>query len=176
MTRFVTRKKFAAAAGVSALALGGLVAYAAWTTSGSGTGTVSARTASALIVGDGHSSTTLYPTGKGDLVVTLQNTNAYNVNVTSIAQGALVAGSASPVAVSDNTSGACNTASVTFTPPAVNFVIAANSTTTLTLHNAVSMDASANDGCQGATFTVPVIANGASTGSTPSATAVSFGS
>jgi len=173
MTRFVTRRKLAAAAATSALAIGGLVAYAAWTTSGSGTGSVAARSASALVVGDGTTSTTLYPNGKADLTVTLQNTNDYNVDVTSIAQGALVSGSASPVAVSDNHNG-CTAADVTFTPPTVDFVIGAHTTYTLTLTNAVSMSNSAEDACQGATFTVPVIANGASTASTPSATSGSF--
>jgi len=175
MTRFVTRRKIAAAAGAATLATAGIVAYAAWTTSGSGTGSVAARHAAALIVGDGQTSTTLYPTGKADLVVTLQNTNDYNVEVTSIAQGALVSGSPSPVSVSDNHNG-CTASTVTFTPPTVDFVIGANTTYTLTLHNSVAMSNSAEDACQGATFTVPVIANGGSTGTTPSATSGSFGS
>jgi hypothetical protein len=175
MTRFITRRKLAAAAGVTAVGLGGMIAYAAWTTSGSGSGTVSARSASALVVADGHVSNTLYPNGTADLVVTVNNPNAYNVNVTSIVQGALASGSATTAAISDN-AGGCTASTVTYTPPAggVNFVVGAGATYTVTLHNVISMSNGAEDACQGATFTVPVIANGASTAATPSATSGTF--
>jgi hypothetical protein len=173
MTRFITRKKVGAAAAVTALGVGGMVAYAAWTSSGAGSGTIAARSASAVLVGDGAVVNTLYPTGKGDLVVTVQNPNDYAVNVTSLSQGALSSGSATPAAVTDNHSG-CTATTVTYTPPTVNFVVGPHATYTATLTGAVSMSNAAEDLCQGATFTVPVIAAGSSTASTPSATSGSF--
>lgn len=177
MTRFITRKKVAAGAAVAALGLGGMIAYAAWTSSGSGSGTVSARTASQVLVGDGHVANTLYPTGTADLVVTVNNPNDYNVNVTSLAQGALSSGSATAAAVTDDHSGAgCTATTVTYTAPSLGsgVVVGAHQTYTFTLHNAVAMSNAAEDACQGATFTIPVIANAASTASTPSATAGTF--
>jgi hypothetical protein len=176
MTRFVTRKKVAAGAAVAALGVGGMIAYAAWTSSGSGSGTVSARSASALVVADGSAVNTLYPTGKADLKVTLTNNNAYNVNVTSIVLGALASGSPTAAAISvDGGHSSCNVAEVTYTAPTITgLVVGANSTTTVTLTQALSMSNNANDNCQGATFTVPVIANALSSAATPAPTAVSY--
>jgi len=168
MTRFITRKKIAAATAATALGVGGVIAYAAWTSSGSGSGTISAGNASALVVADAHSASTLYPNGTGDLVVTLTNNNPYNVSVTAIAQGALSSGSATPAAITvDNGHSSCNVSSVTLTAPALSGVVVGKNggTYTLTLHNAVAMDNSAVDACQGATFTVPVVATAASSAS-----------
>src|SRR5437867_8484127 len=107
MTRFITRKTVAAAAAATALGVGGVIAYAAWTSSGSGTGSVLARNASALVVADGLASNTLYPNGKADLIVRLTNNNAYNVNVSAITLGALASGS--PTAISaDGSHSSCN--------------------------------------------------------------------
>jgi hypothetical protein len=167
MTGFITRKKIAAATAATAIGVGGVIAYAAWTSSGAGVGTVSARSASALVVADATTATTLYPTGKADLVVTLTNSNAYKVSVSAITLGALASGSPTAAAISaDGSHSTCNVASVTYTAPTIaldSIVVGANGGTyTVTLHNAVAMDNSANDNCQGATFTVPVVATAAS--------------
>jgi hypothetical protein len=177
MTGFVTRRKLAAAAGATAIGVSGMIAYAAWTSSGSGGGTVIAGNATAILVADATNSTTLYPDGKGDLVVKLTNNNPYAVEVTSIAQGALSSGSATAAAVSDNHAN-CTASTVTFTPPTLSGVVVAGNggQYTVTLHNALSMSNDAENACQSATFTVPVIANAASTASTPAATSGSFGS
>lgn len=171
MTRFITRKKIAAATAATALGVGGVIAYAAWTSSGSGNGTVSARSASALVVADATTATTLYPTGTANLVVTLTNNNAYNVAVTAISQGVLSSGAPTAAAITvDSNHSSCNVSSVTLTAPALSGVVVAGNggTYTLTLHNAVAMDNTAADACQGATFTVPVVATAASTGSAAS--------
>ncbi len=167
MTRFITRKKVAAATAASAVAVGGVIAYAAWTSSGAGTGSVAARTASALVVADGHVANTLYPTGTADLVVTLTNNNAYNVSVSAITLGALASGSPTAAAISvDSGHSTCNVSTVTYSAPTIttdSLVVAGNGGTyTVTLHNAVAMANGANDNCQGATFTVPVLATAAS--------------
>lgn len=169
MTRFITRRKVAAATAATALGVGGVIAYAAWTSSGSGIGTVSARSASALVVADAHSAATLYPTGAADLLVTLTNNNAYAVSVSAITLGALASGSPTAAAITvDGSHSACNVATVTYTAPTItpdSIVVAGNGGTyTVTLHNAVAMSNLANDNCQNATFTVPVIATAASSG------------
>lgn len=152
---FISRKKVVAAAGVATLTIGGIVAYAAWSATGSGSATVSAGQAVDLGVADGHSSTLLYPNGSGDLVAVITNTNPYNVAVTGVSGGTITA------------SGTCNASSVSFTAPSLatsGIVLAANGGSyTITFHNEMAMDNTATDACQNAVFTVPLTFTGAST-------------
>ena len=73
----------------TALCIGGAVAWAAWTSHGSGTARANARTSNRLVVvvAAGLSSDTpLYPGVDGDLVVQLQNTNPFNVTAISVSR------------------------------------------------------------------------------------------
>jgi hypothetical protein len=167
---FISRKKVVALAGVTTVAVGGVVAYAAWSASGTGSATVSATSAVSLGVADGTSTTLLFPTGSGDLKATVSNTNPYKVAVTGVTQNGSI--------TVDSGHSTCTVSSVTFSAPDLSssgIVLAATSGSyTITFHNEVSMDNTANDACQGATFTVPLKFTGASTASAANSPAGPF--
>jgi hypothetical protein len=138
------------------------VAIAAWTTGGSGSGQASAGTATSMTISAGTPSTSLYPTASADVAATISNPNPYKVHVSSIALGAITV---------DGGHSACNTGTVTVTSPQTNSgagwdvpakVGAVDGSANIDLANAISMTNSANDSCQGATFTVALTATGAS--------------
>jgi hypothetical protein len=131
-------------------------AYAAWTTNGSGTasakaGTSTPLTTSAVAVTTGL----LYPNGPaGDVKITINNPNPYPVRVTQVAgNGAVTAAGGT---------GTCATTGVSFTTQNGTYDVAANSSATFTLSGAASMSSASEDGCQNATFTIPVALTGAS--------------
>lgn len=139
-----------------ALAAAGLV-YAAWTSSGNGSGYAKAGTAQALTTVDVSASTTatLYPGVNGDVLIQIQNPNPYPVRVTAITgNGAITADAGHP---------GCVTTGVSFTnQTGLTIDIAANSNVSRTLTGAASMTNASDNGCQGATFTIPVTLTGAS--------------
>ena len=156
-TRFLnTRKKKVAAVAIAAVAASAIgIAIAAWTTGGSGSGQAQAGSAAALTISAGTPSTNLYPTGSADVAATINNPNSYKVHVSSIDLGAITV---------DGAHSGCNTSSVSVTTPqTAGWDVAANGSTPVDLANAISMDNTANDSCQGAIFTVALTATGAST-------------
>ncbi|MDT7785902.1 MAG: hypothetical protein QOF58_4321 [Pseudonocardiales bacterium] len=126
---------------VMTAALGSGVAYAAWTSSGSGSATTKAGTAQAPVVSGGAVTTgLLYPGGTGDAVVTVSNPNPYPVIVTS---------------VSPNGAATC---SVTFTQRSPGTALAANGgPVAITLSGAVALGSNAANTCQGASIDIPVL-------------------
>ncbi len=141
---------------VIALAVAGLV-YAAWTSSGSGSGYAKAQSAQALTTVDVSASTTatLYPGATGNVKIEISNPNPYPVRVTDITgSGPITADGGHP---------GCTVTGVTFTNQTGQTIdIAAGASTTTTLTNAASMSNASVNGCQGATFTIPVSLSGAS--------------
>lgn len=139
-----------------ALAAAGLV-YAAWTSSGSGSGYAKAQSAQALTTVDVSATTaaTLYPGATGNVKIEISNPNPYPVRVTSVTgNGAITA---------DAGHSGCATTGVTFTNQTAQTIdVAAGSTQQATLNNAASMSNASDNGCQGATFTIPVSLSGAS--------------
>jgi hypothetical protein len=150
-------RKLAVVATVAVLSVVGLV-YAAWTTNGSGSGYAKAGTAQALSTVDVSASTsaTLYPGGPaGDVLIRISNPNSYPVKVTAVSGN----GSITP----DAGHASCTTTGVTFTDQTgLNISVPASGQTTATLAGAASMSNASVDGCQGATFTIPVSISGAS--------------
>jgi hypothetical protein len=134
----------------------GLV-YAAWTTSGSGSGYAKAGSAEALSTVDVSASTTatLYPGADGDVLIKVHNPNPYPVRVTAISgNGAITA---------DSGHATCVTTGVTFTDQSgLTFDIAANADAQTTLSGSAHMSSASDNGCQSATFTIPVSLTGAS--------------
>ncbi len=152
-----TRRKarlLAACALTSGTVLGGGVAYAHWTTSGSATGSASTGTTVALTTSAATpSGTALVPGGTAPLVVTVTNPNAGSVLVTSVQLD-----TTRPVLVSGAV-GTCTSPPLTVSA-ATSLTVAGGATTTLTVPNAVTLGATAASGCQGATFTLPVTLSG----------------
>ncbi|MGW4210217.1 hypothetical protein ACWEIJ_19670 [Lentzea sp. NPDC004789] len=126
---------------VMTTALGSGVAYAAWTSSGSGSATTKAGTAQAPVVSGGAVTTgLLYPGGTGDAVVTVSNPNPYPVIVTTVAPNGPA------------------TCGVTFSQRSPGTALAANSgPVAITLTGAVTMGSNAANTCQGASIDVPVL-------------------
>jgi hypothetical protein len=140
------------------------VAYAAWTSNGTGTGTAAAGSAQVLttITLEGTAVAAgglLYPGGTGDVVVKVHNPNPYPVRLTSIAPNGAV------TAVAGTGAGTCTTTGVTFdgaTWSDDSHVVGANGDVKFKLADTAHMANTSDDGCQGATFSVPVTIAGAS--------------
>lgn len=131
------------------------IAFAAWTATGTGSGYAKATTAQALTTVDVSATTpaTLYPGATGDVRLRIDNPNPYAVVVTDVTGNGSITAS----------NGGCNVASVTFTDQTgLSLNVPAGSQATFTLTGAVQMSTSANDDCQGATFTIPVALSGTS--------------
>jgi hypothetical protein len=156
--KFDNKKKrivLVAALAIAATAIG--AAIAAWTTGGSGSGQAQAGTAQNMTILAGTPSTSLYPNGSADVAASISNPNPYAVHVSSISLGAVSV---------DAGHSACNLSSVSVTSPQTNggtgWNVAASGSLSVDLANAISMNNTANDACQGATFTVALTATGAS--------------
>lgn len=137
--------------------LGVTVAFAAWTTNGTGSATAKAQSAQALTTVDVSASTpaTLYPGATGDVLLRINNPNPYPVRVTGVTGSGAITSDA----------GASCTAStgVTFTnQTGLTLDVAANAQATFTLSGSVAMSNASHTTCQGAVFTVPVSLTGAS--------------
>lgn len=149
-----TGRLVTALAAAVVLSTAGGVAYAYWTTTGSGTGSGSTGTVVALTTSASTpSATQLVPGGSAPLVVTVTNPNASGVVITSIqldgtrsvgVSGAVGTCTAPPVGVDATT----------------NLPLAAGATATFEVAGATTLGSSAASGCQGATFTIPVVLTG----------------
>jgi hypothetical protein len=141
-------------AGVGAAALAGGVAFAAWTSTGSGTGSVTSTTSVNSTISPDGSGNPLYPGGSTSFTVKIDNPNSYAVSVTSISAGSSGA---------TGSTGSCAAGSVTSdaaSNPSGTIAAGGSADYTLTAH----MNGNAADGCQGATFSLPLTATLASTG------------
>jgi hypothetical protein len=145
----------------------GLV-FAAWLTTGSGSATAKAGSSEALSVLDASASTsaTLYPGVTGDVTLKVSNPNPFPVRVTSVAlngTNADIAPDASHSACSPTGVSFTNQTGLTVDVPAKSG--GTNGTATATLTGAASMSNASANGCQGATFTIPVTLSGSSNAS-----------
>jgi hypothetical protein len=148
-TRTWTRRLASVGVGTAALLLAGGIAYAAWSALGVGRGAASSGAPQAL----GVSATvrgTLYPDATADVLVTVSNPNPRAVTVESLALAGTVTASAG-----------CSTPGVTVSLPAsTTLVVPAGGNASVTIANGVSMTTASSSNCQGATFTIPLQANG----------------
>lgn len=155
-----TRRSLAMAA-VTGTVLSTGVAYAFWSTGGSGNGAATAGTVTALSVSAGSPTAGLVPGGTSNVTFVITNNNKANAQVT-----ALTFTNTGIAGFTDSTFGtpqpSCTTTGVTWTVAGLKtlttpIVIAPNGGTyTLTLTGAASMDTTSDNGCQGATFKMPV--------------------
>lgn len=136
-----------------AVATGAGAAYGFWSASGTGsgvatTGDMDAVTIESATAGDVTGSP-LYPGATGDVVLKVHNPNAFAVHVVNILQV-----EDADITASGGT-GSCDTTGVTYTAPTTVADIAPGYST-ISLTGAVAMDSTSDDGCQGATFEIPV--------------------
>ncbi|GAA3449410.1 hypothetical protein [Dactylosporangium matsuzakiense] len=143
-------KRTAVIGTVSAVALAGGIAYAAWTINGSGTASASSGSAVDVSFAPGTVAGPLYPNGAAvDVHASGTNGNPFPVDFT-ISGGAVA-----------TTKAGCNADSVHFTASGVQHM-AATSTAVDYIVGQVSMDNTADNACQGATFTITLTGTGAS--------------
>jgi hypothetical protein len=159
---FFTRRKLIFGA-VTIMVLGIVsLGYAAWTSSGGGTGFAKASSAQALTTASvtGTTSATLYPGANGDLVVNITNPNQYPIKITGVTgNGAITADSSHSTCGQD----VSHPTGVTYTDQTgLNITVPAGSSSQVTLSGSVHMSNSSDNSCQGATFSVPVSLAGAS--------------
>jgi hypothetical protein len=142
------KQRILAALAVTALVLGGGVAYAAWSASGTGSGAAKATTAQVLTVTAGTTTADLYPGfTQGDVFLTVNNPNPYPVRITGLTPGAVT-----------TSSGTCTASNISIlTATGLNITVpAATAAAAVTVPNIVTMAAAAPDACQGVTFTIAV--------------------
>lgn len=151
--RTLTRRTVAIVVTVLAL-LGVGIAYAAWTATGTGNATATAITAEELKV-TGYDAKGLYPTGSVEVVFTVENPNPYAVTLTSVRGDNFKA---------DPKHEKCNVESLSAKEQGLKEPRIGPGETSEKLLVTVSMDNSANDECQGATFTFDITVSGASSG------------
>jgi hypothetical protein len=154
--RRISRRAAVVAVLVLAVGVAG-IASAAWLASGTGSGNAKATTAQALTTVDASADTTaqLFPGGTGDLVIKIHNPNSYPVQVQTITQNGTPTASGG--------SGTCTTTGVSLTTiSGATDNVPASSTAEFTHAGKVSMSNASDDGCQGATFTIPVSLSGQS--------------
>jgi len=146
--------------GVSVLAASSVgIAFAAWTSNGSGSGSAASGANTAISATTASTSGLLFPSGSAAVTLTLVNPNPYPVTVTQInnGTGAITSGdaacdAANGVSFSDQTG--------SWTIPAK--TAAGNGTVGVTLASAARMSNDSNNACQSKTFTIPVALVGAS--------------
>lgn len=136
--------------GVLATLMGGTIAFAAWTSQGTGSsGQVTAGTTKSLVITQGASASGLTPGSSTNSTYTITNPNTYPVTVTSIAVNsiAVTGGTGTPLACTSANSlvtATAGTGTVSIIIPSLG--TSAAQTITLT------MGADSANGCQGAVF------------------------
>ena len=134
------------------------IAFAAWTASGTGSGTATSGAGQAVsALGPASVTDLLYPTGSANVQLTISNPNPYKVSVTQIAQNGSTA--------SDDEN--CVGTTVTMATQTTGWIVPAASgatpgTLAVTLTDAATMSNAATDACQTANFTIPVSLTAAS--------------
>lgn len=128
-------------------------AFASWTSSGSGSGSATAGTLQAVtvaaFVGGDTPAATIFPGGSADVILRVSNPNAYAVTLISVSGNGTIAPDAGHAG--------CTTTGVSFTnQTGLSIAITASGTTLVDLPAAAAMGTTSSNGCQGATFSIPV--------------------
>ncbi|GAA2526448.1 hypothetical protein [Winogradskya humida] len=147
------------AAAAAVLANAG-VAWAYWSLEGAGSGVVVAGSAVALKL-EAHSddSRPLYPGGTANLTVTVANQNDFPIRITAITPDP-----AEIMADTDHRENGCLTTGVVVSADVLNvsWQVPKNTIGVFTVPNGLRMTNDSDSACQGATFTIPVRADGQS--------------
>ena len=140
-------------AGVCVLLAGGIAAWAAWGVHGLGATRAKGGQSSPLVVVAATTSpaTLLYPGGNGDMSIRIRNNNPFPVNIATVVR------TANPI--TSNHAG-CPGSILRMTEEDqmfdVDWSLGPGAEETFTLPQAVHMDISAGNACQGASFAIPV--------------------
>ena len=146
-----------AATVVTLLVAGVAVAY--WLSGGSGSGTAATGTVVAVTLSPGTPTAQLHPGGHANVQLTLTNPNAADVRVEALA---LDTGEGTGGFAVDGAHSGCDVTTLgyeTQTDGGDGWTVPANDALSVTLPDALSMTSDAADACQGATFTVYLVAS-----------------
>ncbi len=140
--------------GATVLASG--TAYAYWATTGTGSGPAKATNRlPALITTAASPSGLRYPSGpKTALVVKIHNPGTLEVLVTGV-----TIDSSQPI-TSTGAGRTCTVTGITLDPSVTTIDLMPGATVSTTIASVVSMSTAADNGCQGATFAIPVLLSG----------------
>ena len=140
-----------------ALTAGTGIAYAAWNSSGAGSGYAKAGSATTptttTLDATAVTSGVLYPGGpSGDVFLKVNNPGSYPFKVTGVTGNGAITGNGG--------TGVCTTTGVSFTDQSIasgsQVSIPGGGNATIKLSGAVSMNNTSDNGCQTALFTIPV--------------------
>ncbi|HCB05884.1 MAG TPA: hypothetical protein DEQ43_16835 [Nocardioides bacterium] len=134
------------------------IAVANWSADGSGSGDADTDPSADLTITPGTPSAALYPGGTSAVVLTLQNpgVSAVTVGALNLATDEGVDGFEVDAGHPD-----CDEQSLSYTPQTnggAGWTLPAGATLPVTLPGALALNTNADDGCQGATFTVHLVA------------------
>lgn len=143
-------------------ALGGIAA-AVWSSVGHGTATASTGATVPILLTPATPTDTLFPGGQSDVDLTVVNPNAFTVRIGSLSKDSTRGTDGFSV---DAGHAGCAVSALTFTTQTNGTtgwtvpgrVGSTDGTLAVTLANALAMDANALSACQGATFTVYLVA------------------
>ena len=139
------------------------IAYAYWSAGGAGTGFGASGTTTPITLSSGTPTASLLPGGQAGVVLTMTNPNTAVVRVSSLALDTTQGTGGFSV---DSGHSGCTLATLSFgtqTNGGAGWTVpgkvgSTSGTLTVTLANALSMSLSAVNACQGATFTVYLLA------------------
>ena len=167
------RRRVGVVLGVTLLLTGGGVAVASWTATGTGQGSARAASVTGLVVSAGSPVGALYPlpagttpaTGYGSSTVgsvatTVTNPNPFPLTLTSATLGSVTTTPLSGRTCAAGSVLPTTSAPIPLDPPVT--LAPTSAPTPVTVPGALYMIATAEDGCQGASFSVPVTVAGAS--------------
>lgn len=144
-------------ASVVLLAAGSATAY--WAASGAGSDSGDTATVAAVTLSPATPTAALFPGGQASVVLTVTNPNVSSVRVGSLA---LDTGQGTGGFAVDGAHSGCGLATLSFTTQTnggAGWTVAGSGNLSVTLTNALSMAASAANACQGASFTVYLLAS-----------------
>ena len=139
------------------IAIGAGAAYGYFTSSGSGTGSGSTGSMKTVTVATtGTPSSPLLPGGSGDVVFSVTNPNKFTVSIVGVSLQ--IGGVITPDASHSGCATTDSNPVVTLTVPSADLPVSIpkDSTMSVDLTNAASMDIAATNNCQGATFNIPI--------------------
>jgi hypothetical protein len=158
MSALFRKRGLIVATGAVVAAVAAATAAAFWVVGGSGGGTVSAATVPSVTLTPGTATSGLYPGMSGDVAVSIDNGNTYQAFVGSLA---LDTGRGTNGVSVDSGHSGCDVAALSYATQSnggAGWFVPAGSTLDLDLANAVSLGGGAASACQGATFTLFLLA------------------
>ncbi|AGL20854.1 hypothetical protein [Actinoplanes sp. N902-109] len=152
-------KAILSVAAAAAVIVNAGVAWAYWTLDGSGSGVAVAGSAVELkLQGRSDDSAPLYPGGTSNLTVTVTNQNNFPIRITTLSPGGAV------TADDAHRDAGCRSTGVDIRAELlkVDWEVPKNTIGVFSVPDGLRMTNASDSACQGATFTIPVQANGQS--------------